>query len=111
MNRAFWYGHSPLTLARTADLGGLKIYFDCGASDQFGFNKGAQALDKLLASRGIAHEFHLYQGAHDWSYFNEHLPQSIQFHSRAFAVRSALAGCRAEAESCSPLQAHGSGAE
>jgi S-formylglutathione hydrolase FrmB len=111
INRTFWYGDSPLTLARTGDLGGLKIYFDCGASDPFGFNKGALALHNVLASRGIPHEFHLYPGRHDWSYFNEHLPASINFHSRAFAVRSTLAGCRPEGDSCSPLGAHGNDAE
>ncbi len=28
---AFWEQNSPLTLARTSRLAGMKIYFDCGA--------------------------------------------------------------------------------
>jgi S-formylglutathione hydrolase FrmB len=82
---AFWDRNSPLTLARTADLLGLKIYFDCGDQDDYGFDAGAAALDKILSSRRIAHEYHLYPGRHDAFYFGEHLPASLEFASRAFS--------------------------
>ena len=81
---AFWDRNSPLTLARTANFAGLKIYFDCGDEDDFGFESGATALDKILASRHIPHEAHIYPGRHDWQYFAEHLPASLEFHSRLF---------------------------
>jgi S-formylglutathione hydrolase FrmB len=84
---AFWDRNSPLALARTANLAGLKIYFDCGDHDDFGFETGAEALDKILASRHIPHEAHIYPGHHDWQYFAEHLPESLQFHSRLFPVQ------------------------
>jgi len=80
----FWDRNSPLTLARTTNLSGLKIYFDCGDQDDFGFESGTAALDKLLASRHIPHEAHIYPGRHDWQYFAEHLPASLEFHSRLF---------------------------
>jgi S-formylglutathione hydrolase FrmB len=81
---AFWERNSPLTLARTASLSGLKIYFDCGSEDDFGFDAGTIALDKVLASRKIPHEFHLYPGRHDWSYFAAHLEASLSLHSTLF---------------------------
>jgi len=81
----FWDRNSPLTLARTADLSGLKIYFDCGDQDDYGFDAGAAALDKILNARHIPHEYHLYPGRHDPSYFGEHLPASLLFASRAFS--------------------------
>jgi len=81
---AFWDRNSPLTLARSANLAGMKIYFDCGDQDDFGFETGATALDKILSSRRIAHEAHIYPGRHDWQYFAEHLPASLEFHSRLF---------------------------
>ncbi len=81
---AFWDRNSPLTLAASANLAGLNIYFDCGDQDDFGFESGAVALDKVLSSRRIAHESHIYPGRHDWPYFAEHLPASLQFHSRLF---------------------------
>ena len=82
---AFWERNSPIFVAKTAPLAGLKIYFDCGDQDDFGFEAGATALDRVLTSRKITHEFHLYPGRHDWQYFATHLPTSLQFHSRIFA--------------------------
>lgn len=87
---AFWERNSPLTLARAGTrLGRLKIYFDCGKEDDFGFNAGAEKLHDLLQSRKIPHEFHLYPGGHDWRYVAEHLAASLEFHSRAFGLTTA----------------------
>jgi S-formylglutathione hydrolase FrmB len=80
----FWNANSPLNLARSANLAGLKIYFDCGSEDDYGFEAGAAALDKILTTRKIPHEFHLYPGRHDPFYFAAHLPASLAFHSRLF---------------------------
>jgi S-formylglutathione hydrolase FrmB len=85
-DRLFWDGNNPLHIARTAELAGMKIYFDCGSQDDYGFDAGAQALHNVLVSRRIAHEFHLYPGGHNWSYFAGHLPDSLRFHSAAFRL-------------------------
>lgn len=86
-DRAFWERNNPFTLAREArGLGGLKIYFDCGQDDGYGFDAGAQEFHELLQSRGIAHEFHIYPGGHNWSYVAEHMAASMEFHSRAFGL-------------------------
>ncbi len=82
---AYWTRESPFTIVRGHPRPhDLRIYFDCGTSDDYGFDRGAEAFHKLLLSRGIPHEFHLYTGGHDWSYFAQHLPASFEFHSRAF---------------------------
>ena len=83
---AFWQRNNPLTFARTFRSAGLKIYFDCGDEDNYGFDVGARALDKILASRRFPHEFHLYPGGHNWMYFAQHLPTSLEFHSGAFGL-------------------------
>jgi S-formylglutathione hydrolase FrmB len=83
---AFWNQNDPEAIARTANLAGLKIYFDCGSEDDYGFDAGAAALDKLLTSRHIAHEFHLYPGGHNWSYFAEHLPALLEFEFHVFGL-------------------------
>jgi S-formylglutathione hydrolase FrmB len=80
----FWKQNDPLAIARTANLSALKIYFDCGSEDDFGFEDGAAALDKVLSSRHVPHEFHLYPGGHNWVYVAEHLPALLRFHSRIF---------------------------
>ncbi len=84
---AYWNRNSPFTLVRNGPRpSGLHIYFDCGTEDDYGFNRGAQAFHDLLVSRGIPHEFHLYPGGHDWSYFAQHFPASLEFQSNAFGV-------------------------
>lgn len=85
-DRAFWDRNNPFTLARTAQLGGMKIYFDCGTEDDYGFEKGAQQFHELLNSLHISHEFHLYPGGHNALYFAQHMPAAFEFHSHAFAV-------------------------
>ena len=84
-DEAFWERNSPITLARTANWAGLKIYFDCGDQDDYGFEVGATALDKVLNLRHIPHEFHIYPGRHDPAYFAEHLTASLVFASRALS--------------------------
>jgi len=84
LDPVFWKKNDPLTIARTANLAGLQIYFDCGSEDDFGFESGAADLDKILTSRRVPHEFHLYPGGHNWVYFAEHLPALLQFHSNIF---------------------------
>ena len=69
---------------------GLKIYFDCGTEDDFGFNAGAQAFHDLLVSRKIPHEFHLYPGRHDWAYFASHLEASLSLPLLAVPLIRAL---------------------
>ena len=85
LDPVFWKQNDPLTIVRTANLAGLQIYFDCGDEDDFGFDAGALALDKILSARRIPHEFHLYPGGHNWVYVAEHLPALLQFHFRVFA--------------------------
>jgi S-formylglutathione hydrolase FrmB len=81
----YWKANSPFVFARTAQTGALKIYLDCGDHDGYGFEAGAESLHKLLLARKIPHEFHIYPGGHDWEYFSQHLPASLEFHSKAFA--------------------------
>ncbi len=86
-DRAFWERENPFTIVRNGPRPvGLKIYFDCGTEDSYGFNVGVQAFHELLVSRHIPHEFHLYPGAHDWTYFAQHFPAPLEFQSDAFGV-------------------------
>lgn len=87
LDRAFWERNNPFTLVRNSTRqAGLKIYFDCGTEDDYGFNAGAQAFHDLLVAHRVPHEFHLYPGGHNWQYVAQHLPASLEFHSRAFGV-------------------------
>jgi S-formylglutathione hydrolase FrmB len=82
---SYWDANNPLSLAKdTRKLQGMKIYFDCGTEDDYGFFVGHKALDDLLTKAGYAHEAHLYPGPHGWDYAKQHTVQSLQFHWKAF---------------------------
>jgi len=84
---AYWKENNPFTIVQSgARPAGLRIYFDCGTEDDYGFDAGAKAFHDLLDSRHISNEFHLYPGGHDWNYVAEHFPASLEFHSRAFGL-------------------------
>jgi S-formylglutathione hydrolase FrmB len=87
INIGHWKANDPFTLARKnkAALKKTAIYLNCGQSDDYGFERGAAALDKQLSSEGIAHEYHPYPGGHSMTYFLGHLGEVIEFHSRQFA--------------------------
>jgi S-formylglutathione hydrolase FrmB len=84
---AFWNENSPFGLAKknAAALSRLKIYFDCGSEDSYGFDRGARALHDELDALHVKHEFHIYPGGHGVEYFLAHMAASMEFHSRAFA--------------------------
>ncbi len=83
-----WEKNNPFAIATKspAALRKIHIYFDCGDHDDFGFDRGASALDQLLTKQKIPHEFHLYPGGHDIAYFLSHISASIEFHSKNFAA-------------------------
>jgi S-formylglutathione hydrolase FrmB len=82
-----WRENNPFVLAKEhpAALRRLAIYFNCGQADDYGFEKGARALDRQLQAEGIRHEYHLYPGDHSLGYFMAHIGETLEFHSRVFA--------------------------
>src|SRR5215469_13874132 len=84
LDEAYWKANSPFVFARTANLAGLKIYFDCGDQDDFGFDDGTRTLDKLLTKRHIAHTEHIYPGHHSWQFVAAHLGDSLKLVSDSF---------------------------
>jgi S-formylglutathione hydrolase FrmB len=90
INQRFWDLNSPFVIARknAAALLKMKVYFDCGTEDSFGFYRGASELHETLDSLKIRHEFHLYPGGHSVSYLLAHRNASYEFHWREFESAS-----------------------
>jgi S-formylglutathione hydrolase FrmB len=86
IDRQHWNANSPFVLARKNAVGlrTLHIYFNCGQSDDYGFEKGAAALDDELRKEHIPHEYHPYPGDHSLQYFLTHFAEVMEFHSQAF---------------------------
>jgi len=81
----YWDANNPLTLAKdTAKLQKMKVYFDCGTEDEYGFYDGLKFLDDLLTKASYPHEAHLYPGVHGWDFAKQHVEQSLLFHWKAF---------------------------
>ncbi len=83
-----WNANNPFLLVKknAAALRKTAIYFNCGQSDNYGFEKGAAALHQDLLKQGIKHEYHPYSGDHSISYFLAHFDEVMEFHSRAFGL-------------------------
>jgi len=83
-----WNENSPFLLAKrnAVALRGLAIYFNCGQQDNYGFEKGAAALDQELSKEHVKHEYHGYPGDHGIGYFLSHFAEVMEFHSRAFGL-------------------------
>jgi len=88
-NRAYFERNNVFYFARTdsaASLKGMKIYFDVGQNDDFGFEQGAQQLHELLKSLGVPNEFHIYPGRHDPQFVIRHFGDVMQFQWKAIGA-------------------------
>ncbi len=85
---------NPISLARKAsDLKGLRIYFDAGTNDRYGFGPSNQQFDEILKELEIAHTFHLIEGGeHSWGggTVQKALVDSLTFVQEGFKTRIAL---------------------
>jgi len=90
LSEAYWEENSPLTLAEHPEnFKGLKLYFDCGDKDRYGFNEGNDLLDKTLTAHGFAHEYHLRPGGHGWDYLNLYMKYALLFHWQLWSPKAA----------------------
>ncbi|HZH91832.1 MAG TPA: alpha/beta hydrolase-fold protein [Pyrinomonadaceae bacterium] len=78
---AFFQVNNPLQLARAnaAAIKRLKIYFDIGQSDRYGFERGNAQLSAVLKAAGVAHEYTLAPGAHGWSFLSDRIEPAFAF--------------------------------
>ncbi|HEY4902606.1 MAG TPA: alpha/beta hydrolase family protein [Candidatus Sulfotelmatobacter sp.] len=85
---AHWNANSPFLLAKknSVALRKMAIYFNCGQSDDYGFEKGAASLHEELVKESVKHEYHANPGDHSVSYFLAHFDEVMQFHSKAFGI-------------------------
>src|SRR5215831_13008585 len=82
----YWDENNPMHLALDPKkFNGMKIYFDCGTEDDYGFQVGAKLLDEMLTKASYPHEGHLYPGNHGWDYAMQHTDASLLFHWKAFS--------------------------
>jgi S-formylglutathione hydrolase FrmB len=93
LNESYWDANNPLDLAEhPGKFKDLKLYFDCGDQDRFGFEKGGEMLDQILTKQNFPHTWVLRPGGHGWDYLNQYLQYSILFHWKIFEEAEKQAG-------------------
>jgi S-formylglutathione hydrolase FrmB len=77
----FFQSNNPLNLAKAnaAKIKNLKIYFDVGEQDRYGFDVGNRQLDSTLTAAGIKHEFYPAPGEHGWSFLLSRSTEALTF--------------------------------
>jgi S-formylglutathione hydrolase FrmB len=90
LNLSYWDANNPLTLAKDPSrFSHLKIYFDCGTDDRYGFETGAEVLDETLNQHDFPHVFALRPGNHGWDYMQKYMMDAWAFHWHAFSEAAA----------------------
>lgn len=93
-----YHAENVLGLAAGLDadkLVGLKIYFDCGDQDRYGFHRTNQQLHELLDGKKLRHSWRLVEGGgHSWGagFTQEALEHSLGFVAAQMAVGRAKSG-------------------
>ncbi len=93
-----YHAENVLGLAKALDvekLQGLKIYFDCGDKDRYGFHKTNAELHEVLDAQKIRHSWRLVEGGgHSWGagFTQQALEHSLSFVAAQVAVGRASKG-------------------
>lgn len=77
--------NSGLHLIQTVDpekVKRVRYYLDCGDDDFL--IEGNLELSQIMNRRGIPHELRIRDGAHNWTYWRQALPEVLKFMSRSF---------------------------
>ena len=85
LNEAYFDANNPITLAEHPEaFQNLKLYFDCGDHDRYGFDAGNQLLNQILTSKQFPHEYTLREGGHGWDYEAQYMQYPLLFEWSTF---------------------------
>jgi S-formylglutathione hydrolase FrmB len=89
----FFRANNPMYLAETnasaIKKSSLKIYFDVGAEDRYGFQGANKQFDERLTKAGLQHEYHMFPGGHGWEYMISVANHSYEFLWKSFTLDKA----------------------
>lgn len=83
--RAHFEKYSSVHMVKTLpveDLKSVRWYIDCGDGDFL--YEGNSLIHIAMRKREVPHEFRIRDGAHNWTYWRESLPEVLRFVSDAF---------------------------
>lgn len=82
---AYYKNHSALELVKAIpeeQKNAVRWYIDCG-DDDFLY-EGNSLIHIEMKKKGVPHEYRVREGAHNWTYWREALPDVLHFVSQAF---------------------------
>ena len=82
---AYFKRHNAISLINDMskdDLSSVRWYIDCG-DDDFLY-EGNSLAHIALTKKGVPHEYRVRDGAHNWTYWRDSLPEVLKFVSDAF---------------------------
>ena len=81
----YYRNHNAISLIESVsvkDLQSIRWYIDCGDDDFL--IEGNIEVHLAMKEKDIPHEFRVRDGAHNWTYWRESLPEVLRFISDAF---------------------------
>ena len=77
----FFAANNPLGVgaANASRIRSLKIYFDVGTEDRYGFVTGNQRLHEVLEKAQVPHEYHAVPGDHGWTFLLDRAEPAFRF--------------------------------
>lgn len=82
----YYISYSPFHFFNNPDdasLSGQNYYLDCG-DDEENLSEPNDALHVLLRDLNIRHEYRVRNGAHNWDYWHQSLPEALSYIGHAF---------------------------
>jgi enterochelin esterase-like enzyme len=71
--------YDPLFLSADPTIRSMRIYLDVGEDDWV--LSGMEELHAALTAAGVAHDYHIFNGYHDDSYWSEHVAEYLAFYA------------------------------
>jgi len=85
-----WKANSVYDLAERLKGAQVSLLMDCGVSDEAtGAIVDNRETHARLKELGVPHIYREFPGGHSWAYWQEHLPQHLNFHQAAMAEATA----------------------
>lgn len=80
-----WRTYDPVSIVNSSPADrfkGLRIWLDCGDDDYL--SEGNALLHVAMLQRGVAHEYRVRDGGHNWNYWRSGLIPALQYIARSF---------------------------
>lgn len=80
-NKEMWLKYDPISIVKSGDIKGMRVFLDAGNEDEGEFYKGCKELEKILLSKNINVENYIFNGHHNADYIISNLEKYLTFYN------------------------------